>query len=377
MVMRLAFLVPAVLTLFPSTSFSQAANPSDLFNAAVEAQQRGDFQTAIRDYRAFLALRPDDFEAKVNLGAALVHEKKYDDAIALYRSALPNSPEKSGILLDLGLAYYKKGDFLNAYTQFESALQLQPANQQIVILLGETELHIDKAADVVALLAPFEPRNLDNTDFEFVLGSALISVGKRQEGVARIERVAKATNSAGAYYLAGTTLLKMNDFQSAQVDLDAALRLDPKLPDIYTLAGTARDNSGHLESAESAFREALKLNPDDFTANLYLGAMLYKRRELSEGKSYLEHALRLDPSSSLARYEMGLLESVSGDYEAAARDLEVVAKNDPDWLDPHVQLATLYYRLHRPEDGAKQREIVQQLSSKQQAAGPAAPGLRP
>jgi tetratricopeptide (TPR) repeat protein len=370
------FIAALFASLVPSVSARQE-NARELFNAGVEAQQRGDFETAIRDYRAFLAVRPDDFETKVNLGAALAHERQYDAAIAVYRSALPSAPQKDGVLLDLGLAYFKRGDFQNAYTQFETVHKSQPNNVRVAILLSDSALGLGKSSDAVALLAPLESENSTNTDFEYVLGSALISVGKRDEGVARIEKVAKATNSAGAYYLAGTTLLKMNAFAHARLDLDAALRLDPKLPDIYTLAGTARDNSGELQGAESAFREALKINPNDFTANLYLGAILYKRRQLDEAKTYLDHAVQLDPASSMARYETAMMQSVSGDYAAAAGNLEIVIKNDPNWLDPHVQLATLYYRLHRPDDGAKQRQIVQELTAKQQAAGPNAPGLRP
>lgn len=358
-------------------ALAQQKDPSALFNAGIEAQQRGDFQTAIRDYRAFLAARPNDFEAKVNLGAALVHEGQFDDAIAMYRSALASAPQKDGILLDLGLAYYKKSDFQNAHEQFQTVHESQPGNVQTAILLGDTDVRLGKSADAVALLAPLEPQNISNTDFEYVLGSALISVGQRDEGVARIEKVAKATNSAGAYYLAGTTLLKMNAFARALPDLEAALRLDPKLQDIYTLTATAKDNTGDLKGAEAGFREALKRNPDDFTANLYLGAILYKRRQLAEAKPYLQRAVQLNPTSSMARYETGLMESVSGDYAAAARDLEMVVKEDPEWLDPHVQLATLYYRLHRPEDGAKQRAIVEQLTARQQAAGPKGAGVNP
>jgi hypothetical protein len=33
-------------------------------------------------------------------------------------------------------------------------------------------------------------------------------------------------------------------------------------------------------------------------------------------------------------------------------------------------LATLYYRLHRHEDGAKERQIVDSLTAKQQPQGP-------
>ena len=36
-----------------------------------------------------------------------------------------------------------------------------------------------------------------------------------------------------------------------------------------------------------------------------------------------------------------MLKSTSGDYETAARELEQLARDDPDWLEPHVELATL------------------------------------
>src|ERR1700733_14486400 len=45
-------------------------------------------------------------------------------------------------------------------------------------------------------------------------------------------------------------------------------------------------------------------------------------------------------------------------------------KRDSNWLDPHVELAAAYYKLHRPEDGQRERDIVKQIEAKQQQAGP-------
>ena len=111
-------------------------------------------------------------------------------------------------------------------------------------------------------------------------------------------------------------------------------------------------------------------NPDDFDANLYLGALLYKQRNLDEAKIYLDRALKLRPDDLMARYESAILKSTSGDLESAAKELEAVVKQNPDWLEPHVQLASLYYKLHRPADGAKERAIVDKLNADQQAKGP-------
>lgn len=352
---------------------AQSPNPDQLFRDAIDAQQRGDFETAIRDYREVLELRPKTVEARVNLGAALAHEGQFDAAIAEYRSALSGLSDKSAVLMDLALAYYKKGDWENARDQFQPLQRAQPNNARIAILLGDTYLRLKEPSAAVTLLTPLEGDNSQNMDLEYVLGSALIQTGQRREGVVHVEKSAQGGNSADAYMLAGSTLLQINEFEQARRDLDAALRLDPKLPGIYTLTGTARDKTGDVAGAEAAFREALILNPNDFEANLYLGAILYKGRQLDEAKIYLDKALLLNPGSSMARYETAMLKSTQGEYAAAAQDLEKLVHDDPTWLEPHVELAALYYRLHRPSEGARERKIVDQLNAEQQAQGPGKP----
>jgi tetratricopeptide (TPR) repeat protein len=364
--MRVVFVFALLVGLIPA----QELSPNQLLKNAIDAQQRGDFEAAIRDYHKVLELRPDTVEAKVNLGAALVRVGRFDEAIAMYRSALPSVPQKNAVLMNLALAYYKKGDFENAREQLEAVHKAQPNDVRAAILLGDTYVRLGKFDAAVALLEPLEDSNSQNLDFEYVLGSALIQSGRRRDGVSRVEKVAESGTSADAYMLAGITLSHMNEFDQARRDLDAALRLNPKLPGIYTLAGIARDKTGDAKQSEPAFREALKINPDDFDANLYLGAILYKRREMDEAKIYLDRALRLNPTSSMARYEVAMFKSTSGQYETAAQDLEKLVKDDPKWLDPHVELASLYYRLHRPEDGAKERQIVERLAAEQQAKGP-------
>lgn len=173
--------------------------------------------------------------------------------------------------------------------------------------------------------------------------------------------------------LAGSTLLDLNDYAHATLDLEQALHLNPNLPRSYVLTGTARDITGDASAAEPAFREALKRDPDYFDANIYLGAILYKQRQMDEAKTYLERAMKLNPGSLTARYEMAMWKSSAGEYADAAKDLEELVKPNPDWLQPHIELANVYYRLHRPADGAKERAIVATLNADQQSQGPPKP----
>jgi hypothetical protein len=47
--------------------------------------------------------------------------------------------------------------------------------------------------------------------------------------------------------------------------------------------------------------------------------------------------------------------------------LESVLKQYPDFLEAHVSLAQVYYRLRRKEEGDREREIVQKLKAEQDA----------
>ncbi len=356
-----------------SLAFAQQGEPDRLLRSAVEAQQHGDLPTAIREYQKLLKLKPGMTEARVNLGAALADSGRFDDAIAQYRLALPEARDKSPIRLNIGLAYYKKGDLEAASREFDELHKLQPENAQIAILLGDSEVRLGRGSEAVAMLRPMEAANATNPDFEYVLGTALLQAGERRDGAQKLSTLAEQTQSPDAYLLAGSTFLDLNDYERARFDLEAALRLKPSLPHIYTLTGMARDQTGDLAAAESAFREALRQNPNDFDANLYLGSILYKRRSMEEAKPYLDHALELNPSSTMARYEAAIWNSKSGRYEEAAKDLEQVTRTDPNWLEPHIELANVYYRLHRPQDGAKERQLVAQLTAQQQTKGPGIP----
>jgi tetratricopeptide (TPR) repeat protein len=365
--------LPLLLLLSLSFASAQQVQPDRLLSSAIEAQQRGDLPTAIREYQKLLELKPKLVDARVNLGAALADSGRFDDAIAQYRLALPDAPDKIPLKLNMGLAYYKKGDMAAASREFEDLHKLRPADAQIAILLGDSEVHLGRGSEAASMLSPMEASNAANPDFEYVLGTALLQAGNRREGAQKLSTLAEQTHSADAYLLAGSTFLDLNDFEHARTDLEAALRLKPDLPHIYTLTGMARDQTGDQAAAEPAFREALRQNSNDFEANLYLGSILYKRRAMDEAKPYLDRALQLNPASSMARYEVAIWNSTSGHYEEAAKDLEEVTRTDPNWLEPHVELANVYYRLHRPQDGAKEREIVARLAAQQQNKGPVAP----
>lgn len=372
--MRSLSLLLALLSI--GTALAQTSKPVPLHEAddylrkGIAAQQQHDLNAAIDDYRKALAIDPKLVQARANLGAALSEAGQLDAAIEEDKKALASAPENVGIRMNLGLAYYKKGDMQNAYPAFAAVHAARPQDVAAAVLLGYTDIKLGKSNEAAAMLTPLENGRESNMDLEYVLGYALIETGEEAVGLPRMERVAKATQSADAYFIAGTARLRRREFHEARADLDAAINLHGDFPGLFTMAGQARDALGDTEAAQPAFEQALKQNPKDFTANLYLGTMRLKARDLDSARPMLQLALELQPTSAMARLEMAKLDGMTGKYADAAATLEQLEKADPNWIDPHIELAAIYYKLHRPEDGQRERDIVQQIEAKQQKAGP-------
>jgi len=363
-VMRTALLA-ALLT---ACALGQEAAVEQLFSGALEAQQRGDFALAAANYQQIVKQQPGFFGAWANLGVVLVRLGRFDEAIAAYRSALHLDPSNRALQMNLALAFYKQGDLRQAARELGELHQADPGNPQVATLLGDCWLRLGDPQQALLVVAPIAAAHPDDLDLAYVLGSALIATGKSREGLALVERVATQKNNADAYLLAGKTWLKIGDPDQAMPDLEAAAKLNPALPGIYTLRGVAREGTFNNDGAEADLRKALELDANDLEALVHLGAILYTKRDLASAKTVLDRALKIDPSSLFGIYEMALWKSASGQLEGAVRDLETVVHRDPNWMQAHVQLAALYYRLNRPEDGLKERQIVERLSAEQQKA---------
>lgn len=358
--MRIVALMVAALA-----ACAQSPSPEQLFRDAVAAQQHGDDALAVAKYQELLKRYPDAVEVRANLGAALAKLERYDEAIAQYRAVLARN-DNAALRLNLALAYYKKGAWREAVEQLHTLWSAQPGDPRVATLLADCHARLGHDEQVIAVLKPVETAHPDDMAVAWLLGSALIRAGHQREGLERVDRVARQGHNAEAYLLAGRTALKMNEFERARDYADAALRLNPRLPGADTLRGTVLSYLGDTEGAATALRKAVEADPNDFDAQVALGAVLHTERDLDGARQHLESALRLKPGSNLARYEWARLERTEGHVEAAVKDFEKVVHDDPNWAQPHVELAALYFRLNRTDDGEKERAVFDRLTAEQQ-----------
>jgi tetratricopeptide (TPR) repeat protein len=354
------------------------ATGEDLLRHAIQLHQAGDTESAIREYRAYLKQAPRNVQARSNLGAALSHGGHYEEAIVEYKQALEQDPGNLPVRVNLALAYYKTAELTSAAEHLAAVVRQQPSNRQAVFLLADCDLRLGENKKVIELLSPLEKESPNDKALIYLLGTALIRDEQPARGQVLVDRILRDGDSAEARLLLGTTKMNAREFAEALVDLKKAAELNPQLPDVFSYYGLALMTTGDTPGAADAFHKELESNPNDFVANLQLGVLLKQDQRYDEARVSYERALRVRPGDPAVRYQLATLDLAAGDLAKACGQLERLTKEVPTFVEAHVSLATIYYRLKRKQDGDRERALVLKLNAEKQAEEPGAkaPGAK-
>jgi tetratricopeptide (TPR) repeat protein len=330
---------------------------------AIALHQAGHVEQAIPEYRAYLAAHPENVDARSNLGAALATTGRYEDAVAEYRSALKGRPGDTRIRLNLALAFYKAGRISDAASELSALHAVNPANRQAILVLADCWLQQGENQRVIELIAPIQKTEPDNLAFAYLLGTALLR--EKQIGPAQvlIDRILRKGDSAEAHFLLGTAKMSALDFPGAIAEFENAAKLNPKLPDVYAFLGLAHRESGNLEAARADFQNELQQNPNEFESNLNLAVLLKEDQDYKGARKLLDRALRVRPGHAAALYQLAAIDLATGNLDQARAGLEAIVSKEPKFLEAHISLAQVYYRLKRKEDGDREKTIVQKLTA--------------
>ena len=237
-------------------------------------------------------------------------------------------------------------------------------------------------AGVVALLEPHEGELGQDRLYSYLMGTALLRRNELERGQAVIDRLFREGDTAPVRLLMGVAHLRRKDPARAIAEFERAAQLDPKLPTVHSLLAMALMESGRRSDAAEAFRREFENNPNDFDSNLYLGLLLKDDGKLDESGDHLRRASRLRPNDPRVLYGLGSLAVATGRIEEAEKALTAVTAAVPDYVQAHVLLATVYYRLKKKDLGDKEKATVARLFQEQQARQPGpgeslAPAVKP
>jgi tetratricopeptide (TPR) repeat protein len=246
------------------------------------------------------------------------------------------------------------------------------ANLQAALLLGDCYLRMGQNKDVIRVLQPEEKKHPDDMAIAYMLGTALIRDKQVEKGQVLVDQILRNGDSAEAHLMLGSAKMSVSDFSGARDEFAKAVALNPNLPEVHVMYAQALHLTGDTDQSNKEFKAELAIDPYNFEANLQLGAEAREQRNFEDAQKYFSQALETRPGDPGVRYQLALIALDQGKTDDARRGLESLVKESPQFTEAHVSLSIVYYRLKRPEDGKRERDIVQKLTAEAQAKQPGA-----
>ncbi len=326
---------------------------------------------AIPEFKAVVALDPQNVDARANLGVLLFFEKNYGVAIPELREALRLKPDLWKIQALLGMGERRTGNNAAARGDLEKSFpQLQEKKVRVEAGLELIEIYsasddLDKAAAIVSTLATADPENQ-----EVLYAAYRIHSDLARQAILNLSLV--APKSALLFQAAAHEAARHGDTAGAIQDDRQALKIDPSLPGLHfelaEMLNSLPATSGSGAEAKSQYQAALAQNPFDEKAVLRLGEIALRENDQKRAYELGSRALQLQPDDPEANYEVAKMLLTMNQLEKAEALLEHAAQLDPTNAVIHFRLSTVYQRLGRNADAdreveeyRKYRELKEQL----------------
>lgn len=253
-------------------------------------------EEATRHYLAASALRPDNLEAKHELGRTLhMFLGENEQAIEIFRDALAQEPDDAHLTYHLGYALAKLGRDAEAIQVFQRALQLDPKDSGSLNSLGviyAKQRERKKAIDAYRAAVDAEPGSLAPI---LNLGLELMGSGQFEEAIAVFQRALEVDPAcADAYSSLGIIAMKQERHDDALTFFNRAIAIDNKNPKLFTNQGQAFSWKGQVDNAFAAYERALQLDPDFVPAHYNLGILNMNQGRGPAAEKSLEECIRCD-----------------------------------------------------------------------------------
>jgi protein O-mannosyl-transferase len=255
-----------------------------------------------------LACTTDNYVAHYNLGLALDHKGRVDEAIAQYQKALEINADNAEVHNNLGMDLMEKGKADEAIAHFQEALQIKPDFAEAHFNLGNTLREKGRMDEAITHYQKALQINPDYLAAHNNLGNLLRQTGRMDEAITHFQRaLAINPGDAPAHYNLGTALQQEGRVDEAITQYQNALQIDPDDVDAHNNLGSALRQKGRVDEAISHYQAALKIKPDFAEAHYNLGNVFLQMGNASEAIAHFQQALEIKPGQPGAQNNLAWL----------------------------------------------------------------------
>lgn len=267
--------------------------------------------------------------ANLNMGIALFHAGRIDEAELALNNVLGVNPKDQTAMAILGLIEMKKRNWTGASRELSKTVNLNPDSPASQNALALAELHKNQKSDTaIKRLTQIIAAYPDYAPAAFNL--AVIH-----------DQWLKNTSGAKGWYQ--HYLQKAGETGShAEAATTAIARL----------------------SSSSPTRSTRQTNPDAAARFMTEGSRLHSIKKYADAITQYQKAIQADPTQQNAHYNMGLAYYAAGKYADSAKACNGALKIDPRFSDARYMLALSHFQLKNWNDAERAAKALVQIDAK-------------
>jgi tetratricopeptide (TPR) repeat protein len=334
----------------------------DRKQSALSLETQGKLTEAESAWGAISKANPSNPEPFAHLGLLQARQEHYLEAITYYRRAMRLNPSMPGLSLNLGLALFKAGEYKQAILTFEPLLKTRGEDQRLTILIGMAHYGLGEYAAAVPYLRRAIKHDPQNLELLLDLGHSCL-LSRQFQCVVDVyhQIISLNAESAEADMLGGEALDEMKDKNGAIEEFRAAVKANPKEPNVHFGLGYLLWTQFKFEEAAREFKAELDNDPAHVQAMLYLAEADIKLNRMKDARHLLEQVVKIDPAISKAHLDLGIVLSEAGLPKDALKELQVATKLAPGDVDAHWRIGQLYRSMGEMNESKAEFKKAQSL----------------
>lgn len=300
---------------------------------AETALQHSDFAAAEPLLQKAIAAKHNDYRAWFDLGYVYNATKRPMDAIEAYRKSVALKPDVFEANLNLGILLVQHGDKAEAAKVLQGATQLKPESRPDEGMARAWQW----------------------------LGLAEQDTDAKQALAAFSEAAKLSPKDAQPHLLAAQLQQKGNNMDAAAQEFQAAASLDLKSKEALTALADIYNKQKKYPEAEAALRNLLAIDPSNSRARVQLSHVLTSEGKHEEAVEELRKGLQGNSGDPRAALELGAMYVQAGKYPEAEQQLRLAVQKMPKDAEAHLALGSLLMHLKKYPESQQELLIAVQL----------------
>ncbi len=225
--------------------------------------ERNDYRSAIVQFEALLAINPENWDARFNLGVSYRTADNLVKAREMFEVLVEHDPNDAEAHNHLGEICAMQGDYPEALVQFRRVVELEPMNVAGLMNLGRLcylTRDFECAESALLSAASLDP---NNRYVHVNLGRVYYEAAQYDKAVAVFQHVVDMTpTDAAAWFMLGEALIREErSIPEAITAFQNGLAQAPSYIEGHITLGDLYVRTGDLDSAIREFESALRLAP--------------------------------------------------------------------------------------------------------------------